>query len=77
VIVLKRLNGSELVLNAELIEVLEPRGGETVICLATGNKYVVADSADEICQKVLEYRKKVNSSGKVVNPIRGFERENP
>lgn len=76
-ITLKRLNGAELVLNAELIETLEPRGGETVVCLATGNKYVVAESAEEISRRVIEYRAKVNSSGKVVNPIRGFERENP
>ena len=76
-IALKRLNGSELILNAELIEMLEPRGGETVVCLATGNKYVVVETAEEISRRVIEYRKKVNSSGQVVNPIRGFERENP
>src|SRR5262249_36847449 len=76
-ITLKRLNGAELVLNAELIEVLEPRGGETVVCLATGNKYDVSDTAEEISRKVIEYRKKVNSTGQVINPIRGFERENP
>jgi flagellar protein FlbD len=76
-ILLKRLNGADIMLNAELIEILEPRGGETVVCLATGNKYVVVESADEIARRVIEYRKKVNSSGKVINPTRGFERENP
>jgi flagellar protein FlbD len=76
-ITLKRLNGADIVLNAELIETLEPRGEETVVGLATGNKYVVAETAESISSKVIEYRRKVNSSGKVVNPIRGFERENP
>lgn len=75
-ITLKKLNGAPIVLNAELIEVLEPREGETLVCLATGNKYLVTDTAAEIERRVIEYRKKVNAESKAVNPIRGFEREN-
>ena len=71
---LHKLNGGEVVVNAELIESLEP-GPETVISLATGNRFIVRESADAVTQKVLEYRRAVNSSGKVVNPISGYKKE--
>lgn len=75
-IVLHKLNGSEVVVNAELIETLEP-GPQTVVHLATGNKVLVSEKADEVVSKVVEYRRKVNASGKPVNPILGFERGTP
>lgn len=70
---LHKLNGMDVVVNAELIETLEP-GPQTVVHLATGNKVVVRENADEVVSKVMEYRKAVNSSGKAVNPIAGYER---
>jgi flagellar protein FlbD len=73
VIVLHRLNSQEVVVNAELIETLEP-GPQTVVHLATGNKVLVRENADEIISKVVEYRRAVNASGKAVNPIAGYER---
>lgn len=72
-IVLHRLDGREIVVNAELIETLEP-GPQTVVHLATGNKVVVVDKADDVVAKVVEYRRAVNASGKPVNPIQGYER---
>lgn len=72
-IALHKLNGSSVVVNAELIETLEP-GPQTVVHLATGNKVLVRETADEIVSKVVEYRKAVNASGKAVNPIAGYER---
>lgn len=71
---LHRLNGAEIVLNAELIESLEV-GQETVVNLATGNRFLVRETADEVAQKVLEYRRQVAGQGKVVNPIQGYQRE--
>jgi flagellar protein FlbD len=71
---LHKLNGGEVVINAELIESLEP-GRQTVVSLATGNRFLVRESADEVTEKVLEYRRAVNSSGKVVNPISGYRKE--
>ena len=73
-ITLHKLNGLEVVVNAELIETLEP-GPQTAVHLATGNKLLVRESAPEIVFKVMEYRKAVNASGKPVNPIAGYERE--
>ena len=69
-----KLNGTALVINAELIESLEP-GPETVISLATGNRFLVRESAEEITQKVLEYRRTLIAGAKVVNPIKGYIRE--
>lgn len=71
---LHKLNGQPLTVNAELIETLE-HGPQTVIRLATGNNLTVRESADEITAKVVEYRKTVNASGKIVNPIAGYERD--
>ena len=72
---LTRLNGGAFMLNAELIESVERSGGGSVVHLATNNRYIVRESVDEIAQKVIEYRKKVNSENKAVNPIQGFERK--
>ena len=71
---LHKLNGGEIVINAELIESLEP-GPQTTVSLATGNRFLVRESADEVTEKVLEYRRAVCSSGKVVNPISGYQKE--
>jgi flagellar protein FlbD len=80
-ITLHKLNGTEIFLNADLIESLEPRGGESVVALATGNKYLVTESAQQVSDKVIEYKRKISAEvaaqGKPVNPIKSFVRENP
>lgn len=73
-ITLHKLNGMEVVVNADLIETLEP-GPETVVNLATGNRLVVRENADEIAAKVLEYKKALHGGGKPVNPIQSYQRE--
>ncbi|MCB4757322.1 MAG: flagellar FlbD family protein [Elusimicrobia bacterium] len=57
---LKRLNGSDFVLNAELIEQIESTP-DTVITLITGNNIVVLQSVNDVIEKVLEYRRRINS----------------
>ncbi|NLY76961.1 MAG: flagellar FlbD family protein [Tissierellia bacterium] len=52
---LKRLNGKEFVVNCELIQYLEETP-DTVITLTTGTKIVVAETVDEIIEKVIEYK---------------------
>ena len=69
-----RLNGTKFTINAEIIETLEAAPKSTIVSLATSNRYNVAESVEEITEKVIEYRKKVNSERKVINPIEGFER---
>ena len=74
-ILVTRLNGTQITINAELIETVE-KTPDTVISLATGNRYLLKETVDEVVAKVVEYRRKVNSERAVPNPIQGFERKN-
>ena len=73
-ITLKKLNESDIVINAELIETIEA-APDTVITLVTGNRFIVKDSVKDVIAKVVEYRKKVYSGKKAVNPIEGLQRD--
>ena len=55
----RRLNKSELVVNAEMIEFVEATP-DTIVSMISGKKIVVAESVDEIIERVVEYRKKCN-----------------
>ncbi len=54
-----KLNGQEVILNAEMIECIEPHGKETVIGLVNGNRAVVAEEVSEVVARCIEYRKTV------------------
>ena len=58
---LTRLNGSEIIVNAELIEWIETIP-DTTISLATGSKIIVKNKAQEVISKIMEYRKDIMSS---------------
>ena len=58
-IALHRLNGHEVIVNAELIESVESHGVQTVIGLVTGNRIAVTEGVAEVIAKSLDYRKKV------------------
>lgn len=53
-----RLNGQEMVLNADLIETVEGTP-DTVISLTTGRKVLVREPPAEITRRVLAYRRRV------------------
>lgn len=55
-IVVTRLNGGRIVLNAELIELVEALP-DTTITLQNGHKYIVSDRPDEVVGRVIEYRR--------------------
>jgi flagellar protein FlbD len=55
---LKRLNNSEVVINAELIELIEETP-DTVITLTSGHKMIVADTAEEVIKKVVAYKRRI------------------
>ena len=55
----KKINGEEIIINAELIETVEARP-DTTISLITGNKIIVKDTVSEVIEKVIEYRRLVN-----------------
>ncbi len=71
---LEKLNGSVVVVNAELIESVES-APDTVINLATGNRFLVRNPLDEVIALVVEYKKKVYAERKCVNPLEGFEKK--
>lgn len=56
---LHRLNGQEVVVNAELVELIESHGQETVIQLATGNRLVVTEPVTEVLALSIAYRQTV------------------
>ncbi|MCB0883092.1 MAG: flagellar FlbD family protein [Thermoleophilia bacterium] len=55
-ITLHKLNGGEFVLNAELIETLEATP-DTTIALIDRRHIMVAESVDEVVDKVMRYRR--------------------
>lgn len=55
-----RLRGKSYVINSDLIEFIESTP-DTVITLITGKKIIVTESIDEIVDKIVEYRQKVNT----------------
>lgn len=58
---LNRINGKEVVINSELIEILEATP-DTVITLTTGKKYIVEESVDDVINKVVDFKKKIYSN---------------
>jgi flagellar protein FlbD len=57
-IVLHKLNGTEFMLNDRHIETIEETP-DTVITLTNDKKYIVKEPAEEIIEKMIEYRHRV------------------
>ncbi len=57
-IVLHKLNGTEFMLNDRHIETIEETP-DTVITLTNDKKYLVKEPAEEIIEKMIEYRHRV------------------
>ncbi|KNY28374.1 flagellar FlbD family protein [Pseudobacteroides cellulosolvens] len=55
---LTRLNGSTFVLNCELIESVESTP-DTVVTTTNGKKLVVAETIEQIVDKVVQYKGKI------------------
>ena len=71
---LEKLNGSTVVVNADLIESVEATP-DTVINLATGNRFIVKTPVDEVIARAAAYKARVLAESRCVNPIAGFERK--
>jgi flagellar protein FlbD len=59
---LTRINHVPLVLNSDLIEHIAATP-DTVISLTNGQKFMVLESADEIVDRVIEFRRAIFNSG--------------
>jgi len=55
---LTRLNNRSLVVNSDLIKFIE-NAPDTVITLASGEKIVVLETAEEVITRIVEYRRRL------------------
>ena len=55
---LTKMNHSLIVINADQIEIIESTP-DTVITLLTGHKYIVVDTAEEVVEKVIQYKQRI------------------
>lgn len=58
-----RLNGQLIVINADLVEFVEEIP-DTIISLTTGKKIMVQENADQIIEKVIEFKRNAGASVK-------------
>lgn len=65
---LTRINRVPLVLNADLIEHVEVTP-DTVIAMTTGQKFVVMESADEVIERVIEFRRSITRGQGALLPV--------
>jgi len=55
---LTRLNGQEMVLNAEFIERIEACP-DTIVTLTTGEQYIAQEGVEEIVERVKTYKREI------------------
>jgi uncharacterized protein YlzI (FlbEa/FlbD family) len=58
---LHRLNGTDIIICAELVEFIEPHGTDTVIHMVTGNRFVVKESVEQVVACNAAYRQQVSA----------------
>jgi flagellar protein FlbD len=66
---LVRLDGSEVVVNAELIATVE-KTPDTMLTLTTGHHILVKQTVEEVVSEVVEYRRKLYA-GPTVSEAKG------
>ncbi len=55
-----KLNGAQMVLNAELIESVEAHP-DTVVVLHNDKKFVIRESVEDVVREVIEYKRLIYS----------------
>ncbi|HHW23189.1 MAG TPA: flagellar FlbD family protein [Clostridiaceae bacterium] len=61
-----RINNTQLIINADWIETVEATP-DTVITLTNGRKYVVAETVEDIINRVIEYKQKTFILNRTIN----------
>jgi flagellar protein FlbD len=64
-----RLNSAPMILNSDLIEHIEETP-DTVIALTTGQSMRVRESADEVLNRIVDFRRQVHSPAPPALPLR-------
>jgi flagellar protein FlbD len=65
-IVVKKINGQEIVVNCDLIQTIE-FSPHAVMSLTTGEKIIVDETRDDILAKVIEYKRAISRSAEVIS----------
>ncbi|MCL2047629.1 MAG: flagellar FlbD family protein [Defluviitaleaceae bacterium] len=58
-ITVTKINDRDIIVNCDLIEVIETTP-DTTLTTTTGKKIIVLDTVEEILQKVVEYKGRIN-----------------
>ena len=61
-ILVKKINQQEIIVNPDLIETIE-FSPHAVMSLTTGGKVIVDETPEDIIRKVVEFRRAINSRG--------------
>jgi flagellar protein FlbD len=69
---LTRLNHVPLIVNADLIEHVEVTP-DTVVALTTGQKFLVLESAEEVVERVIQFRRAILAGGCPLKKEQDFE----
>ena len=64
-IVVKKVNQQEIIVNCELIETIEFTP-DAVMSLSTGEKIIVDETRDDLLRKIIEYKRAINQRSEVV-----------
>jgi len=56
-VTLTKLNGTSIVVNAEMIETLESTP-DTILTLTNGKKVLVKEEMDDVVKKVIDYKRR-------------------
>ena len=58
-IVVKKINGQEIVVNCDLIETMEFTT-HAVLSLTTGEKVIVNETRDDLLKKIIDYKRAIH-----------------
>jgi flagellar protein FlbD len=65
-ILVKKINGEEIIVNCELIEMIE-FSPHAVMTLTTGEKIIVDETRDDILRKVIAYKREIFKRSEVIS----------
>jgi len=63
---LTKINNQEFFINSDLMEFIESTP-DTIISLTTGKKIIVKESAEEVIQRIIEYKSKALKNWEILN----------
>jgi flagellar protein FlbD len=73
---LTRLNHVPLIVNSDLIEHVEVTP-DTVVALTTGQKFLVLESAEDVVERVIQFRRAILAAGCPLKKDQELDSEGP